>query len=511
MFFRQALNELSVDVGLLATSLHGFFKHSTIRREQFSWELIDLDLPQHSFLRHVESRWLSLKPAAERIDKNWAAIESYFLKQLPEKAKEGDRTAKDAMKMKYYSMITEILKKPMARLMLKQVIFLCDLFYPFILTLQSEAPQIHNMHDTCYKLLFEVMMCFLKKECLPTGMTAKQLLKVDLGRNTKEIPKMSPSAYDCFKKLSSNSQTVAKKEIFAMFKKAAAYLIGNLHPLDSSLIRHLRALDPEVRADMADGGAQSIVSAAREIGHLSSGEVDSLALQWTSLSSEAPPKKAGERIDTYYSRVLADLDARQPHRDFKELGKFIHQAVSIPTSNALVERGFNLSKQMVDSREKVSLETLCAERVIKEAVTFYGGPENVPITPALVAHHVNARQVYRTRLEKEQREKKEHEADVQADKEKLRQKQAQEERRAQYNDKKRKLEEEEKTLREELKYDEAVLKEREKAAETTQDAVEMRSAVSHAKQLRQAVAQKREKLDRVLSKKIKLMESHIPK
>ena len=84
--FAKGQKELSVDVANLAICIHGFFKHSVIRREQFSHELLEIEgESETAFLRHVQSRWLSLLPALVRIDKHWDAIMHYFLvsRKLP--------------------------------------------------------------------------------------------------------------------------------------------------------------------------------------------------------------------------------------------------------------------------------------------------------------------------------------------------------------------------------------------------------------------------------------------
>ena len=92
--FGKGLKEASVDVDTLAKSLHGFFKYSTIRREKFADELIDIGEKPTNFRRHVTTRWLSLKPALVKIDKYFIAIEKYFLTTLPTEAAKGEENAK---------------------------------------------------------------------------------------------------------------------------------------------------------------------------------------------------------------------------------------------------------------------------------------------------------------------------------------------------------------------------------------------------------------------------------
>ena len=58
--FKKGIKKFSLDISRLAKSMFGFFKYSTIRREEFSYHLIDLDLEDTNYLRHVDSRWVQI-------------------------------------------------------------------------------------------------------------------------------------------------------------------------------------------------------------------------------------------------------------------------------------------------------------------------------------------------------------------------------------------------------------------------------------------------------------------
>ena len=131
---QKGIKELSIDVSNFAICLHGFFKHSTIRREKFSHELIELDLDEYhsNFVRHVESRWLTLKDALIRIDTNWEAIIAYFMVRLPSEANDGrsndGENAKDAMRTKYYKAISSYLEKEECQFMVELQVQLLSIF-----------------------------------------------------------------------------------------------------------------------------------------------------------------------------------------------------------------------------------------------------------------------------------------------------------------------------------------------------------------------------------------------
>ena len=170
---KEGLKANPIKVSELAKCVHGFFKYSTLRRADFAKELIDLELAETVFIRHVDTRWLTLQPALERIDKNYEAITHYFLVTLPSQTTEGDvnerQNAKNAMKAKYYQLVKEKLEKPDCLYMIRSTIFMCQKFSPFMHKLQSAGPQIPDLYMDSTNLLLSVLSCFLKPKALPVG------------------------------------------------------------------------------------------------------------------------------------------------------------------------------------------------------------------------------------------------------------------------------------------------------------------------------------------------------
>ena len=81
--FRKGLESYGEDIEILCIDLFYFFKLSATRREDFLKIQQKLDLDEVVFLRHVESRWLSLLPAAEGVKDQFPPLLEYF-KKLPE-------------------------------------------------------------------------------------------------------------------------------------------------------------------------------------------------------------------------------------------------------------------------------------------------------------------------------------------------------------------------------------------------------------------------------------------
>ena len=69
--FGNELSELVIDI-------YTWFKLSAARREDYESVQENLGLPNHKFLKHVDSRWLSLQPSLQRICEQLRGLEKCF-------------------------------------------------------------------------------------------------------------------------------------------------------------------------------------------------------------------------------------------------------------------------------------------------------------------------------------------------------------------------------------------------------------------------------------------------
>jgi hypothetical protein len=212
----------------------------------------------------------------------------------------------------------------------------------------------------------------------------------------------------------------------------------------------------------------------------------------------------------YYDQVLRELEVSQPGT-FTESRKFIQLCLSLPTSNAAVERGFSQTKMILESRECLSLQYLIAQRVGKEAIHFYGSSSKVPITPSLLSMQFRAYQNHQRRVEEEQKEKKKRDESIRSEREASRKRAAEKADKEGFEEKRKKYETEEKSLSGQLQFDETRLEGVEQRAEKTKSMQEIRSSMAAAKLLREGIKEKQSKLQSVTAKKVKLLESRLNK
>merc|ERR1712218_306079 len=106
--------------------------------------------------------------------------------------------------------------------------------------------------------------------------------------------------------------------------------------------------DPKTAQGMTEGGASAIVESAKELGRLSTTEIDRLSLQWTAFIAAKFAIRDKQRLDDFYSKCLKKLCSND--EPYLELKRFLKMALCLPSGNASVERGFSASKRLIDSR-----------------------------------------------------------------------------------------------------------------------------------------------------------------
>lgn len=79
--FQKGLDRYGSDAENLTINLYYWFKTSSARRNNWASMMLDLELYDKLFLRHVQTRWLSLLPALDGMIEKWDAMKHYFLKE----------------------------------------------------------------------------------------------------------------------------------------------------------------------------------------------------------------------------------------------------------------------------------------------------------------------------------------------------------------------------------------------------------------------------------------------
>lgn len=178
--FQQGLKMISFDFDAFANDLSFFLKRSSARRQDFKSVELVTEIEAHFMVRHVSSRWLSLKKALNRIVEQWENLKQYFLKYLPTQR----NFAKDIESTQRYQNIRGNLSSGQSLICIHFAIHIADIFEGFLTLLQSSKPVIHVLYNAIGDLFYNLMTNFIDSKALETSTKlrsdARALGKVDV-------------------------------------------------------------------------------------------------------------------------------------------------------------------------------------------------------------------------------------------------------------------------------------------------------------------------------------------
>ena len=90
--FHQGITSVFFNLDQFFIDIHFFFKLSSAQWEDY-WSVLSLMDTLDKFIKHVETKWLSMKQVAVHDVEQWDNLTEYFLKLLP-KQKEAFRKIK---------------------------------------------------------------------------------------------------------------------------------------------------------------------------------------------------------------------------------------------------------------------------------------------------------------------------------------------------------------------------------------------------------------------------------
>ncbi|KAE8741989.1 hypothetical protein FOCC_FOCC012469 [Frankliniella occidentalis] len=146
--FKKALHVFSTDVSEVLLDIYYIFDDFPSGVEDFNKILVKLEIPVHSILKHVPSRWLSICGPGKRLLEQWPAFTEYFLKYLPTQS-----SSADLAKLARYTKIRTYLKDPTMTAKISFAIESAQLFEKFSLCFQKNDPIIHVLYPEMLRLV----------------------------------------------------------------------------------------------------------------------------------------------------------------------------------------------------------------------------------------------------------------------------------------------------------------------------------------------------------------------
>lgn len=119
-----------------------FFKRSSARREDYKMMELITDVECAFMLKHVSSRWHSIKKALTRTVEQWSNLKQYFLEYLPTE----ENFTKDIETTQRYQNVRKYLTSDLSPLYLHFAIHVTDIFEGYLTLLQSSKPLVHVLY-----------------------------------------------------------------------------------------------------------------------------------------------------------------------------------------------------------------------------------------------------------------------------------------------------------------------------------------------------------------------------
>lgn len=415
---KYGLGELDFNIDNFATDIYQWFKLSAARREDFhNVQVTSLteSAANHVFLRHVNSRWLTLGPICERIIEQYSALNEYFLKFLPKQNafKSNER----------YCRIVSILKDPQTLPYLHFISYFAAAFMPYLKHFQREDPLIHLMYSKLNELVQTVMCKFIKLDIIQrkdnNGLMKEglSLLKIDFnsGENWMKLKEMDVGS--ATKRILDDNSEISKAVLLAIrscYLNSTKYLMKNL-PLSNPLLKDVQCLHPWFQKEEISKKAVDRLCKHMSKVVKTDTMCDKINSEWIVYMCQDLTKYQ-EKYNKYrdiskYWVDISEIKDTTGMCKFKSLYVLVKACLTLSHGNAGPERGFSVNNSIV-TKDRASLSEKCiaALRICKDAIRSYKNSVlDIPITKEMLSAIKKSHAEYASFIEQENEKLKQNE------------------------------------------------------------------------------------------------------
>ena len=331
-------------------ALHNLFSESPAKREDF----IKLTGTETFHLPFCGQRWLENKQVAERALEIWPHITTYIRETL-KKPKSQVQTSNT------FKTVNSAVQGPLLRAKLAFFASTAGLMQPYLQIFQSDAPLLPFVTSDLQGLLETLMSKFVKQGELEKAGTAFKLVKLDVTQPSAQVApqdadvefaaKASLEKLLKEKKISDLQAFEFKKDCITMLASTVAK-IQERSPLKYSLARNLVCLDPWKMVSTLEEDVKMFQAVLQKLIHSGwkiSSQGDSILSQFRRFVSDAR-KHHQEQFSLYkhnYTRLDSLCDTLSKDEKFKELWSTLQILLTLSHSQAAVERGFSVNKEVL--------------------------------------------------------------------------------------------------------------------------------------------------------------------
>ena len=201
-----------------------------------------------------------------------------------------------------------------------------------------------------------------------------------------------------------------KKELQKEFQNAVLvqlrYLQSHL-PFQKDFLKNSVFLDPEKHQRRSVGfKASAVTSYLGGFSKEDKTKIGAQVLQYQSLLETQMPEwdKGSSRLDEWWEEVFRLLEVENGEPAL-ELERLVKACCTVSNSQGFVERGFSVTKRVVEDRESLSDESVRAQKLITAVIKSARGTDKVSITTSMMndVKYASSRKKEVDRQEKERK------------------------------------------------------------------------------------------------------------
>ena len=122
---------------------------------------LSTDIEAKYALRHVASRWLSIKRPLLRVLEQWENLDEYFCNFLPNQS----LFQTQVKNTNRYKKIIEFIKHPTSKAGVCFIAFIANDFEEYLVQMQTNEPMVHIMYEKMSSLVFNLMKKIYHPKC----------------------------------------------------------------------------------------------------------------------------------------------------------------------------------------------------------------------------------------------------------------------------------------------------------------------------------------------------------
>ena len=343
-------------------NIYAYFSRSSLRRQELKEFQEFVNVSPHKLLSYGQTRWLSLGACVERLLEQWDALRLYFTAVVSEKSDPSYITEN----------ILNNLNNPFIKAQLEFMQVQLKRTNEFNKIFQSDKPMLHALSSKVDKLLKEILSDFIQlryvKECDPYTLNIHDenkhvpIAQVYVGIHATETLSNPPLCHD--------------REGIKKFKIAClSFLIELVSQIRSRFkTSHLAFLDflkPENALNRNPNSLRQVFKAMPFLDGMCSLEMADI--EWRQVALEGKFENVQNALEFWQKTFNQDnLNFEKP---YPNLSKVVGCALSLPHSNASVERVFShLRRIKTDLRNSMKGESLVSLLHTKYGLKAMGVP-----------------------------------------------------------------------------------------------------------------------------------------